>query len=150
MSDTHTQAVPAVVLRRVYKAPRERVFAAWTTPEIAAKFLSPDDIKTSVSEMNVRPGGAFSITMLLPDGERLVARGAYREVRDPERLSMTWTWQEDNPADEHETLLTLEFYDLNGETELILTHERLASVESRDRHEDGWTKIAEKLAEVLS
>ena len=47
---------------------------------------------------------------------------------------MTWRWEEDKPEDEHDTLLTLEFNEVDDGTELVLTHERFASVESRDSH----------------
>jgi uncharacterized protein YndB with AHSA1/START domain len=87
--------------------------------------------------------------MLMPDGERLNVGGTYREVRPTERLCMTWRWEEDNPEDEYDTLLTLEFNELDGGTELILTHEQFASAESRDRHEEGWTQIVDQLAPVL-
>jgi uncharacterized protein YndB with AHSA1/START domain len=135
-----------LTLRRTYKAPRERVFAAWTKPEIAATFLGPGEVTVPEIEMDVRTGGSYSITMLMPDGERMIVTGVYREVVAPERLSMTWRWQEDDPADEYDSLLTLEFNDLGGKTEVVLTHAQLASVESRDRHEGGWTAILDQLA----
>jgi len=62
---------------------------------------------------------------------------------------MTWRWEEDKPEDEYDTLLTLEFNELNGGTELVLTHEQFANADSRDRHEDGWTAIMEQLGTVL-
>jgi uncharacterized protein YndB with AHSA1/START domain len=149
MTDTQTPTVPALVLRRTYNASRERVFAAWTQPEIAARFMGPGDVKATDIRMDVRAGGAYSITMLRPDGEALIARGTYREVLPPERLSMTWTWQEDEPGQEHETLLTLEFNERGGQTELVLTHAQLASVDSRDRHEHGWTLIVDQLTDLV-
>ncbi len=149
MTNQETAAVPALVLRRTYNAPRERVFAAWTTPDVAMRFFSPGDVKATDIQMDVKPGGAYTITMLTPEKERFVARGTYREVKAPERLVMTWRWEEDDPAEEHVTLLTLDFNERGGETELVLTHENLASVESRDRHEQGWTSIVDQLAAVL-
>ena len=62
---------------------------------------------------------------------------------------MTWLWEEDDPADEHETLLTLEFNEVGDETELVLTHERFASTESRDRHAEGWTAVLTQLEPVV-
>ncbi len=150
MSETRTpETVPALVLRRTYHAPRQRVFDAWTKPELAAKILGPGEVTVPEIEMDVRPGGSYRITMLKPDGERLFALGTYRDVRAPERLSMTWRWEEDKPEDEHETLLTLEFNEVAGGTELVLTHEGLASVESRSQHEHGWTLIVDQLASAL-
>jgi uncharacterized protein YndB with AHSA1/START domain len=149
MTNLQSTAVPAIVLRRTYHAPRERVFAAWTNPEMAARFLGPGDTKATDIRMDVKTGGTYTITMLSPEMGPLVVTGTYREVKAPERLSMTWRWQEDDPADEYDSLLSLDFIDRNGDTELVLTHEKLASVESRDRHEHGWTLIVEKLATIL-
>jgi uncharacterized protein YndB with AHSA1/START domain len=150
MSQTHTPAaVPALVLRRTYAAPRQRVYDAWTKPELAEKVLGPGDVTVPEIEMDVRTGGTYRLVMLMPDGERMNVGGTYREVRAPERLSMTWRWEEDDPADELDTLLTLEFYEVAGGTELVLTHEQLASVESRDRHADGWGKILDQLASAF-
>jgi len=146
MSDTFTPAAaPALVLRRTYAAPRQRVFDAWTKPEFAVKFLGTGEVTVPEARMDVRTGGSYTIVMLMPDGERWNVRGTYREVRPPERLCMTWRWEEDKPEDEYDTLLTLEFNELGGGTELVLTHEQFASVDSRDRHETGWTAIMQQL-----
>jgi len=150
MNQTSTPAaVPALVLRRTYAAPRQRVFDAWTNPELAMKFFGPGDVTVPEMEMDVRTGGTYRIVMVMPDGERMNVGGTYREVRAPERLSMTWRWEEDDPADEFDTLLTLDFNEVAGGTELVLTHEQLASVESRDRHADGWGKILDQLEATL-
>jgi uncharacterized protein YndB with AHSA1/START domain len=150
MSETRMpETVPAIVLRRTYNAPRQRVFDAWTKPELAAKFFGPGDITVPEIDMDARTGGSYRIVMLRPDGERYIATGTYRDVRAPERISMTWRWQEDDPADEHESLVTLEFTDVAGGTELVLTHEQLASVESGERHTDGWNRIMENLTKVV-
>lgn len=150
MSDSSTPvAARALTLRRTYAAPRQRVFEAWTKPELLMKFLSTPE--ASVPEVNVdlRPGGCYNIVMLMPDGDRWNVRGVYRDVNPPERLSMTWRWEEDDPKDEYDTLLTLEFHEVSGGTELVLTHEQFATVESRDRHNGGWTTIMEQLDTLL-
>jgi uncharacterized protein YndB with AHSA1/START domain len=142
-------AGPALVLRRVYAAPRRRVFDAWTKPELAVKFLGTGEVTVPEAQMDVRPGGTYKIVMLQPNGERWNVGGTYRDVRPPERLSMTWRWEEDKPEDEHETLLTLEFNEVDGGTELVLTHEQFASVESRDGHQKGWTAIMDQLGAIV-
>ncbi len=109
MTQLQAPVEPALVLRRTYDAPREHVFAAWTQPEIAARFLGPGDVRASEVTMDVRPGGRYRIVMLMPDESTMVARGTYIEVVKPDRLSMTWGWEEDDPSQEHESLLTLEF-----------------------------------------
>ncbi len=150
MNDTRTPvAVPALVLRRTYAASRQRVFDAWTKPELAMKFLGTGEVTVPEVRMDVRTGGTYTIVMLMPDGQRWNVGGTYREVRPPERLSMTWRWEEDKPEDEYDTLLTLEFKELNGCTELVLTHEQFTSADSRDRHGEGWAAIIAQLDAIL-
>lgn len=140
--------VPALVLRRVYRAAPERVYQAWTDPALAKQFLCPFDVTIPEISFDVRKGGAYHIVMLKADGERLVVRGVYRDVQPARRLSMTWKWEEDDPKDEHETLLTVDFKPADGGTELTLTHEQFATAESRSNHEGGWTSILEKLEKL--
>lgn len=140
-----TPIVPALVIRREYAAPPDRVYEAWTNPQLAKQFLCPEGMSVGDVSMDVRVGGAYKIEMLTPQGEPYIAYGVYREVVPPSRLSMTWKWQEDSPQEEHETLLTLEFNALGSGTEFILTHERLSSLESRNNHEHGWTSMLRKL-----
>ena len=150
MTDTRTPPVePALVLRRVYPAPAQRVFDAWTKPELVVRFLGTGDVTVPEAQMDVRTGGTYTIVMRMPDGERWNVGGVYRDVSPPKRLCMTWRWEEDNPADEYDTLLTLEFNEVEGGTELVLTHEQFASVDSRDRHQEGWTKIMAQAEGVI-
>lgn len=141
----HSTSLPSLALRRVYAASPERVYAAWTDPELAPRVLCPGDMTIPSAAFDVRVGGAYRIEMRTPDGEAFVARGVYREVVPVRRLVMTWSWEEDDPAEEHESLLTLEFAPHGTGTELTLTHARLKDVASRDRHEHGWTSILDKL-----
>ena len=141
--------VPALVIRRTYDVPPERVFQAWTTPELAKQFIGPNEVAAPEIDMDVRNGGTYRIVMQMADGERWTVGGVYREVRAPHYLQMTWRWKEDDPSEERDTLLTLEFNPLNGGTEMVLTHEQLASEESRAGHARGWEAIADQLAKVL-
>ena len=63
MSDTRTPIAPALVLRRTYAAPRQRVFDAWTKPELTVKFLGPNDVAIPEIQMDVRTGGSYKIMM---------------------------------------------------------------------------------------
>lgn len=137
--------VPALVIRREYAAPPQRVYDAWTNPDLARQFLCPQGMTVADAAMDVRAGGSYRIDMRTPEGEAYVAFGTYRDVQPGRRLTMTWQWQEESPAEEHETLLTLEFNPLGSGTELILTHERLSSDESRQNHANGWTSILQRL-----
>lgn len=147
---TSTATVPAVVIRRIYDAPRERVYEAWTDARLAGQFLGPGDVRCEVAKMDVRVGGSYRLVMRRPTGEDWTVHGVYREVVAPQRLCMTWSWEEDDEADEHESLLTIELFDRDGKTELVLTHEHLATLDSRSAHESGWNAVADQLDRALA
>ncbi|MBV8424895.1 MAG: SRPBCC domain-containing protein [Candidatus Eremiobacteraeota bacterium] len=148
---TQTASSPTtLVLRHTYDAPREKVFDAWTTPEAMKAFMGPADTKCPEIAMDFRVGGRYRITMLLADGETMFVGGVYREIKRPERIACTWKWEEDDPALEQETLLTLDFIARGAQTELVLTHENFRDSAQRDRHEHGWSAIVEQLAAAVA
>lgn len=134
---------------RTYAAPRERVFAAWLNAETMRRFLGPKDVTLGEITTDPRVGGSYSIVMNVAEGPWTV-RGTYLEIVRPERIVFTWVWDEDDAADVHESQVTLDFYEVAGKTELVLTHERLRNVESRDGHQEGWTAILESLESELA
>ena len=62
----------------------------------------------------------------------------------------TWTWEEDDAVDEHESLVTLNFRSAGGGTDIELVHIRLASDESAQRHSEGWTSTFNDLDRFLA
>jgi uncharacterized protein YndB with AHSA1/START domain len=71
-------------------------------------------------------------------GEEYYLRGVFREVSPPERLVFTMAWQEGEMKG-LETLVTVEFHDRGGATELVLTHEGFPAEAAREAHNQGWT-----------
>ncbi len=140
--------IPAVVIRRVLSAPPERVYQAWTTPRLATEFICPADVTVEDVSLDVRVGGAYHIAMRVSNGEIWTVRGVYREVVPNSRLSMTWKWDEDDPSQEQETLLTVDLAPHGSGTELTLTHEQFKSEESRNNHEEGWNSMLDKMEEL--
>lgn len=149
MSNTKTSIGERLVLRRTYAAKRERVWRAWTDIKEAMTWSAPEGMTVPEFTADMRVGGAYRLTMLQPDGEKFIAKGIYREITPSQKLVYTWTWEEDTPQDEHETLLTVEFLDRGEQTEVVLTHENLASEESRERHSHGWNQFLDKLGRHL-
>src|ERR1700758_5407923 len=72
-----------VDITRVFDAPRERVFAAWTKAEHLARWFGPKGFTVPSCEADPRPGGAFCLVMRSPDGKDYRVRGNYREVVAP-------------------------------------------------------------------
>jgi uncharacterized protein YndB with AHSA1/START domain len=137
--------IPALVIRRTLKASPQRVYEAWTQPSLATEFLCPQDVSVDDVSLDVRVGGAYHIAMRVSNGEVWTVRGVYQDVQPGKRLSMTWKWDEDNPAQEQETLLTIDLAPHGSGTELTLTHERFTSEESRSNHEEGWNSMLDKM-----
>jgi len=141
----------ALTVRRTLRAPRERVFAAWTEPRHLTRWWGPPGWETVAVDVDLRPGGAYRIEMRrVEGGPQLFLSGTYREVSPPDRLVYTFTWDgETAPPDMKETLVTVAFLDRGGATEVVVTHELLPSDELRARHSAGWNGCLERLAALV-
>jgi uncharacterized protein YndB with AHSA1/START domain len=80
-------ATRPLTISRVFAAPRELVFQAWTSAERMKRWFSPEGVDVPEAEIDFRPGGAFIICMRLPDGTEHRCRGAFGEIVPPERLT---------------------------------------------------------------
>ena len=141
---------PSLTLKRRFKAPPAKVFAAWTDPEKIKRWMGPADFKTPQAESDARVGGRYRFAMRSPDGEAHVVGGVFREVVTNEKLVFTWAWNA-APGDEpYESLVTVLFKPDGDGTLLTLTHEQLFDEESRDRHEKGWNGSLDKLEKLVA
>jgi len=136
-------------LSRRFKAPRERVFRALTDPGQLAKWWGPKGFSVPDLALDVRPGGAWRTTMRSPDGQDHIVSGVYRDIVPPSRLVFTWAW-ETTGARGHETVVTIELFEIADGTRLELRQELFESVDSRDRHEQGWSSCFDCLEEALA
>jgi uncharacterized protein YndB with AHSA1/START domain len=135
-------------IRRVYKAPVAAVYAAWTQPEEMKHWMGPSDAFGEAEvTMDVRVGGRYRIVMHSPDGETHRVGGVYREVVPNSKLVYTWAWES---TPERESLVTLEFVPSSAGTELVLTHQRFADLQARDKHNEGWIGCLNRLERHLS
>ena len=140
-----------IVSERVFDAPRERVFAAYTDPELIPQWWGPRGTKTIVDQMDVRPGGAWRFVGRDSDGTETAFRGTYREVTPPERIVQTFEW-EGMPG--HVVVETATFEDLGGRTKVTATS-LFHTSEERDGMlasgmERGLTETHDRLAELLA
>ena len=138
-----------LVVTRRFKAPVQRVFAAWTEPEKMKRWFAPGDMTVPAAEADVREGGRYRVQMSEggSDCEFHVTGGVYRELVPNQRLVFTWQWE----GSDQETLVTVEFRPLpDGETELTLIHEGFDNGETRDKHEQDWNGCLANLADYLA
>lgn len=136
-------------VRRVINAPRDRVYAAWTDPAQLRQWFGPENVQTRNLVADARVGGKFQWDLTNPEGEEMTVLGEYRELQPGRKIVFTWKWQDDEDWERRESIVTVEFSDCDGGTEVRLTHERLPSKESRDRHSEGWTSLLEKLEKFV-
>ena len=146
-----------LILKRRLKAPPERAFQAWTSPEQIQQWMRPEPgMVVPLVRMDLRVGGTFRIQMQKPDGEFFTAVGVFHEVKPPERLVYTWAWEKDGSGTEFgevegtPSLITVEFLTRGQGTEIVLTHSRFATVASRDNHAQGWSAAVESFASFVA
>jgi len=149
-----TDFPPALSLRasRTFAAPRPRVFRAWTTAEAVRRwFIEPTEGRwTEDPYLDPRPGGQYRFTGE-SGGKPWCVHGTYQEVQPPERLVFTWEWDDHpNPGDSGRTLVTVEFVERDGKTDLILTQEGFPHETSRQEHAAGWAGCFDSMESVLS
>jgi uncharacterized protein YndB with AHSA1/START domain len=130
-------------VERLFPASIEEVFDAWTDPARMADWFSP--VGRAEVEADVVVGGRLRVVMI--DGDvRIEHDGEFLEVRRPNRLSFTWRshFTGDQP-----TVVTVDLSDENGETRIVLRHDRLPPDE-RASHAGGWGAILDRLAAVVA
>jgi uncharacterized protein YndB with AHSA1/START domain len=151
ISELPKAAEPALVITRVFNAPRELVFAAWTQREHLMKWSCPHGFAITHCEGDLRVGGAWKTCMRAPNGVDHWAHGVYKEIVPPEKLVFTHGWLDPQPKAGHLTLVTIHFEAVAaGRTKMTFHQATFKSAGSRDGHRGGWTEAFERLEEYLS
>ena len=152
-----TESVPAasapqggITITRIFDAPRELVFKAWTEPQHFAQWFGGRDATIPVSSvsMDLRPGGAWRATMFAgPDRTEIPWKGKYLEVAPPERLVFTLS---DQPGDEAE-VVTVVLTEQGGKTEMVF-HQGGGHLDEAGYAgaKDGWLVFFDELAATLA
>ena len=144
-----------LVLTRVINAPREKVFKAWTDPELLKQWFAPRPYTTPVVELDVRPGGANLLVMRDPQGNDFPNRGVYLEVIENERLvftdAYTSAWE---PSPKPFMTVILTFENEGGKTRYT-ARARHWTVADREAHEkmgfhEGWGRCTDQLEALVA
>jgi uncharacterized protein YndB with AHSA1/START domain len=109
------------------------------------------DQKTCVAGISLQGSRRWEIP-LGPDsqeGEDWAAFGEYRELVPEKKIVFTWQWDDDEAWEKRTSVVTIEFFERRGGTELRFKHEQLPSEESRDRHSEGWNSLLDRLDQFL-
>jgi len=143
-------------LERVISAPREKVFKAWSDPKQLVKWWGPNGFTTPVCEMDFRVGGKTRFCMRSPDGQEIWCGGVYKEIVENERIVCTdyFTDPEGNVVSPEgygmsdwpvETIIEINFEDLDGRTRLTVRHYPVAPSKDRENANEGWSQTLDRL-----
>lgn len=144
-----------LVLSRVIAAPRDKVYRAWTEPELLMQWFAPHPWTTSHAELDVRPGGTNLIVMRAPDGNEFPNRGVYLDVVPNECVvftdAYTTAWE---PSSKAFMTVVLTFADEAGGTRYTARAMHW-SVADRETHErmgfhEGWGRCTDQLAALAA
>jgi uncharacterized protein YndB with AHSA1/START domain len=146
------EAPITLVLKRVFDAPREKVFDAWIDPRQLGAWMGPRGVRAEAPVLEAKVGGRYRVVMHMDSGQTPAVGGVYREIARPERLVFTWAWEGEHPGGvaNHETLVTLTFRDVGGKTEMTMRHDGFENDAARDSHSHGWNGSFDKLGEMLA
>jgi uncharacterized protein YndB with AHSA1/START domain len=148
MSDSPRSPAPtvaALVVRRTIRARPEALFAAWTDPQQLVRWWGPEGVTCAAAEIDLRIGGSYRIANRMPDGSTLWIAGEFELIEPPSRLIYSWRLEIPEASTER---VSVSFVPRDSVTEVIVTHERIASMVARTRHESGWIGCLAGLARL--
>jgi uncharacterized protein YndB with AHSA1/START domain len=151
-----------LVITRVFNAPPERVWKAWTDPEQARQWWGPKGFTAPVIQSDLRVGGKYLYCMRSPEGKDYWSTGTYKEIVPPRHIVIT-----DSFADEHGNVVPAAHYGMEGEfpleltvdvtfeevkggTKFTLRHIGMPAGENSDLARQGWSESFDKLDAVLA
>jgi len=156
------------IISRVFDAPRDKVWKAWTEAERLKQWWGPKGFKVAQLKLDLRPGGTMHYCLLMPDGKEMWGRFIYREIVRPERLVWINSFSDKDgglgvhpmaPTWPREMHTTARFEDQGGKTKVTIEWlpaesatdlERKTFEEGRDSMQMGWTGTFEQFAGYLA
>ena len=150
------------VITRVFDAPRELVWKAFTESERVERWWGPKGFTTRVFKLNLRPGGVMHFRMRSPEGRDFWSKGVYREIIEPERIVLIASFSDENgstvqparhgmsPDWPAEALVTVTFAEHEGKTRLALHLGVSESLAKRQGADVGWAETLDRLSGYLA
>jgi uncharacterized protein YndB with AHSA1/START domain len=144
-----------LILTRTIDAPSEKVFRAWTEPELLSQWFAPAPWTTSKVETDIRVGGSSLVVMRSPEGVEFPNRGVYLEVIPNERLVITdayvKAWE---PSEKPFMTVILTFEQADGQTRYTARVRHWTEAD-REAHEKmgfhvGWPLCTEQLVALVT
>lgn len=141
-----------LVLSRLFDAPRELVWKAWTEPDRIGQWWGPIGFTTTTRQLDLRPGGSWRFVMHGPDGTDYLNKVVYHEVTPPSRLVYEHTGEEGEPV---RFTVTVTIEREAGRTRLTMrmlfpTADELRRVNEKYGAIEGAHQMIGRLAEYLA
>jgi len=153
VSNTVESAEWDLVITRVFDAPREQVFRAWTDTRHMAQWWGPKGFTNPVCELDVRVGGAIRIHMRAPNGVVYPMSGVFEEITEPERLVFVSSALDENGNSMFDVLNTVTFAEQRGKTTLTLQARVIKATAQAPQYlkgmEAGWSQSLDRLGDLL-
>ena len=155
------QSKNELVITRIFDAPRERVWKAWTDPKEMKQWWGPKAFTTPFLSVDLRLGGTFRYCMRSPEGKDYWGTGVYREIVPGKRIVYADSFADEKgnvvPATYYgmssdlplEMLVTVTFEESNGRTKVTLHHAGMPAGPDRDGATQGWNEMFDKLVKFL-
>jgi uncharacterized protein YndB with AHSA1/START domain len=115
-----------IVTRRVFDAPVENVFTAWSNPELLKRWWGPKGFTNTFHVFDFRPGGAWTFTMHGPDGANYHNESVFIEIEKPKRIAL-------NPVSKPRFRLTVEFEDEGDNRTKLIFQQLFETVEEYNK-----------------
>ncbi len=138
-----------LTISRVIATSPERLFDAWTKPDLILQWWGPEGAGIPEHRMDVKVGGAWRTAFDNPDGNRYVCSGTYEVLERPHRLAFTWAWQQPDGQRGHETVVEVNFEKVARGTRMTLVQKTFQVQEQAIRHNAGWSSSFEKLVRLF-
>ncbi len=137
----------SLTIEREIRAPRSRVFQAFTNVADLVKWFGTRECGTYDGEVDFREGGNYLIKMESAD-----LTGTYKEILPDQRIVMSWQWTNCDPMMAHPEPMevAVDFSDTEAGTLVKILHIGLPSSESLEGHNRGWTDSMDKLSELMA
>ena len=152
-SPAQSSTQTALIIKRCFNAPIDRVFEAWTNADVLANWFGPVGFTVTTAKIDLIVGGKYLIVLQPPEGEAIKHFGEYLEINQPDKLVFTWIL-ENQPCNGSknqcgETLVSIDFKQNRQMTEIVLKHEHLPDKEAYDGHAFGWNSALDSFDTFL-
>lgn len=149
-----------ITIERIYNAPRQLVWDAWTKPEHFKKWWGPKIFTCPVAEMDVRVGGKYFWCMSNPEWGDNYTTGTYLEVKPIEKLVYTDSFADAEgnkvssdyygmPQVPSDSIVTVTLEDLGNKTKMTIHHSEIPEGELAEQTTAGWNESFDKMASIV-